>query len=70
MEITEQTSYKDGSQKTQHEKWNYIENDDTTCECKEEDQTMDHLLECPLFQKIYSSADFIVYNNKANDCVK
>ena len=51
MEVAQQTSYEDGPQQTQHEKWIYIEDDDTTCDCKEADQTMDHLLECPMLQK-------------------
>ena len=28
--------------------WKYKDEDDTTCDCKEADQTMEHLLECPL----------------------
>ena len=31
----------DRLRQTQHEKWKYIEDDDTTCEYKEADQTMD-----------------------------
>ena len=29
-------------------KWKYTDEDNTTCDCKEADQTMEHLLECPL----------------------
>ena len=51
-------------------KWKYIEDDDTMCERKEAEQTMDHLLECPLLQQAYSLADRIVNDDTAKDCVK
>ena len=70
MEVSQQTSYKDGPQQTQHEKWMYIEDDDTTCECKEADQTMDRLLECPLLQQTCSLNDLIAYNDTTKDCIK
>ena len=62
--------YNDVPQQTQHEMWKYIEDGDTICEYKEADQTMDHLLECPLLQQTCSLNDLIVYKDTAKDSVK
>ena len=35
---------------------------------KKIDQTMDHLLEFPLFQQTCSMGELIVYNDTAKDC--
>ena len=51
-------------------KWNYTDEDDTTCECKEADQTMEHLLECPLLRQTCSLDDLMVYNAVAEQCVR
>ena len=51
-------------------KCKYIEEYDTMNECKEEDQTMDHLIEFPLLKQTRSLTDHIVYNDTAKDCVK
>ena len=37
--------------------------DDTTCDCKDADQTMEHLLECPLLRQTCSLDDLMVYND-------
>ena len=71
MDMPRQISYKNGSHK--HNMKNveiYIEDDDTTCECKEADQAMDHLLEDPLLQQTYHLYNLIVYKDTAKDCVK
>ena len=44
--------------------------DDTTCDCKEADQTMEHLLECPLLRQTCSLDDLMVYNDVAKECVR
>ena len=45
--------------------WKYTDEDDTTCNCKETDQTMEHLLECPLLRQTCSLDDLMVYNDVA-----
>ena len=50
-------------------KWKYNE-DDTTCECNKQDQTMEHLLECPLLPQKCSIDDLMTYNETAKDCVQ
>ena len=60
-----------GRRKHNMKKWKYIEDDDTMCERrKNPDQTIDHLLECPLLQQTCSISDLIVYSDTAKDCVK
>ena len=59
-----------GRNKHNMKKWKYIQDGDTTCVCEESDQTMDHLLECPLWQQTCSLADLPVYNDSAKDGVK
>ena len=51
-------------------KWKYTDEDDTTCDCKKADQTMEHLLECPLLRQTCSLDDLMVYNDVAKECVK
>ena len=48
----------------------YTDEDDTTCDCKEADQTMEHLLECPLLRQTCSLDDLMVYNDVAKECVR
>ena len=50
-------------------KWGYSE-EDTTCECQEAEQTMKHLLECPLLRQTCSNVDLIHYYEPAKECVK
>ena len=58
-----------GHSKHNMKKWKYIEDNHTTCECKEADQTKDHLLDCPPLQNICSLTNLIVYNHTAMACV-
>ena len=51
-------------------KWKYTDEDDTTCACKEADQTMEHLLECPLLRQTCSLDDLMVYNDVVKECVR
>ena len=51
-------------------KWKYTDENDTTCDCKEADQTMEHLLECPLRRQTCSLDDLMVYNDVAKECVR
>ena len=51
-------------------KWKYTDEDDTTCDCEEADQTMEHLLECPLLRQTCSLDDLMVYNDVAKECVR
>ena len=50
-------------------KWKYTDEDDTTCDCKEADQTMEHLLECLLLRQTCSLDDLMGYNDVAKECV-
>ena len=43
---------------------------DTTCESQEAEQTMKHLLECPLLRQTCSNVDLIHYYEPAKECVK
>ena len=51
-------------------KWKYTDEHDTTCDCKEADQTMEHLLECPLLRQTCSLDDLMVYNDVTKECVR
>ena len=51
-------------------KWKYTDEDDTMRDCKEADQTMEHLLECPLLRQTCSLDDLMVYNDVAKECVR
>ena len=44
--------------------------DDTTCDCTEEPQTMEHLLNCPLLPQACTTDDLLIYNDTAQRCVK
>ena len=50
-------------------KWGYSE-EDTACECQEAEQTMKHLLECPLLRQTCLNVDLIHYYEPAKECVK
>ena len=50
-------------------KWGYCD-DDTTCDCTEEPQTMEHLLNCPLLPLACTTDDLLIYNDTAQRCVK
>ena len=51
-------------------KWKYTDKDNTTCDYKEADQTMEHLLECPLLRQTCSLDDLMVYNDVAKESVR
>ena len=50
-------------------KWGYCD-DDTTCDCTEEPQTMEHLLNCPLLPQACTTDNLLIYNDTAQRCVK
>ena len=60
-----------GRCKVNLKKWGYRMNEDVTCECGSEPQTMDHLLRCPLLeQECRATADLAVFNDRAKNCVQ
>ena len=65
--MPEQTPHENGTLQTQPKK---VDEDDTTCDCKEADQMMEHLLECPLLRQTCSLDDLMVYNDVAKECVR
>ena len=68
MDVLEQTAHWMADANI-HAKWGYSE-EDTTCECQEAEQTMKHLLECPLLRQSCSNVDLIHYYEPAKECVK
>lgn len=58
-----------GRPKAAMARWGY-ETGQTTCECGEEDQTMQHCLVCPLLPNQCSSKDLAVFNKNAKGSVK
>ena len=67
--MPEQTPYENGTLQTQPKR-KYTDEDDTTCDCKEADQTMEHLLECPLLRQTCSLDDLMAYNDVEKECVR
>ena len=59
-----------GRSKHNLRKWKYTDEDDTTCDCKEADQMMEHLLECLLLRQTCSLDDLMVYIDVAKECVR
>ena len=51
-------------------KWGYRTSGDTTCDCGTDQQTMDHLLCCPLLEQKCTSDDLASYNENAKKCVQ
>ena len=49
-------------------KWKYSDAD-TICDCGEQTQTMDHLLECSMLPQECTTEDLMEYNKAANECV-
>ena len=69
--MPEQTPHENGTLQTQPKKVEiYTDEDDTTCDCKEADQTMEHILECPLLRQTCSLDDLMVYKDDAKECVR
>ena len=41
----------------------------TICDCREQRQTMEHLLKCPMLPQKCTNEDLMEYNEAANECV-
>ena len=54
-----------GRSKTNLSKWGYADIADTACECGTSEQTMQHLLRCPLLENECSLEDLATANEKA-----
>ena len=51
-------------------KWGYADTADTACECGTSEQTMQHLLRCPLLENECSLEDRATANEKALHCAR
>ena len=49
------------------QKWGYSRDVETSCDCGE-DQTMQHLLVCPLKPEPCTASDLETFNSKARSC--
>ena len=58
-----------GRSKTNLSKWGYADAADTACECGTSEQTMQHLLRCPLLENECSLEDLATANEKALHCL-
>ena len=59
-----------GRSKTNLSKWGYADTADTACECGTSEQTMQHLLRCPLLENKCSLEDLSTANEKALHCAR
>ena len=59
-----------GRSKTNLSKWDYADTADTACECGTSEQTMQHLLRCPLLENECSLEDLATANEKALHCAR
>ena len=59
-----------GRSKTNMSKWGYADTADTACECGTSEQTMQHLLRCPLLENQCSLEDLATANEKALHCAR
>ena len=59
-----------GRSKTNLSKWGYADTADTACECGTSEQTMQHLLRCPLLENECSLEDLATANEKALHCAR
>ena len=59
-----------GRSKTNMSKWGYADTADTACECGTSEQTMQHLLRCPLLENECSLEDLATANEKAPHCAR
>ena len=59
-----------GRSKTNLSKWGYADTADTACECGTSEQTMQHLLSCPLLENECSLEDLATANEKALHCAR
>ena len=51
-------------------KWGYLDNEDVTCACGSEPQTMEYLLRCPHLGHKCDAEDLSVLNERAKNCVQ
>ena len=58
-----------GRSKVTLKEWGYLE-DDVTCQCCSEPQTLNHFLRCPLLEKECTSQDLAKFNDCARGCVQ
>ena len=59
-----------GRSKTNLSKWGYADTADTACECVTSEQTMRHLLRCPLLENECSLEVLATANEKALHCAR
>ena len=59
-----------GRSKTNLSKWGYADAADTACACGTSEQTMQHLLRCPLLENECSLEDLATANEKALHCAR
>ena len=59
-----------GRSKTNLSKWGYADTADTACKCGTSEQTMQHLLRCPLLENECSLEDLATANEKALHCAR
>ena len=59
-----------GRSKTNLSKWGYADAADTACECGTSEQTMQHLLRCPLLENECSLEHLATANEKALHCAR
>ena len=59
-----------GRSKTNMSKWGYADTADTACECGTSEQTMQHLMRCPLLENECSLEDLATANEKALHCAR
>ena len=59
-----------GRSNTNLSKWGYADTADTACECGTSEQTMQHLLRCPLLENECSLEDLATANEKALHCAR
>ena len=59
-----------GRSKSNLSKWGYADTADTACECGTSEQTMQHLLRCPLLENECSLEDLATANEKALHCAR
>ena len=66
----QQTLHGYGPQQNNLSKWGYADTADTACECGTSEQTMQHLLRCPLLENKCSLEDLSTANEKALHCTR
>jgi hypothetical protein len=59
-----------GRCKTTLKRWGCLKTEDDICVCKSEQQTMAHILRCPLLEQECKADDLAEYNDVAKSCVQ